>query len=464
MTLTMHEYDASSFDQAAFRALANILSSPVPPECALHVFGLYFGLSNDAAFKSKVMDLGARWISLRRSPADVKKVLSMKCACSFLRRNTEVHKLGAAVLANDTLLPGQMLFRRVPDHIRDLSKYARDVTNLKLHDMSSRSEWPSTVAQLLPHGPGATIRGYLDWFASDDVGTVDGISNTLLALVAYAWQVVTPVMVKLRLLPDQFIDAASRWSKKLDVHSRGPEDYAAYYDDAIYVVDMFANISVILMLMCNSGFQTPRAATFVLRPWHEDILVACDHIIATTTSVCARVNTSAALTPHQQAVKHLKSVVTIIYELFPQCRTRSSQIASLGVTMEAVTADYANPNKRAWKNFVDNICAMQLQAVCAAPECSRTTEQHGRWYRACVGCRRVRYCSRMCQRKAWRRNDGLQHRDACAFIRYICTHHTVAKRGKGGVSYARSLSAIEMTMIDIVCKHFSALTMYGIEH
>jgi hypothetical protein len=50
---------------------------------------------------------------------------------------------------------------------------------------------------------------------------------------------------------------------------------------------------------------------------------------------------------------------------------------------------------------------------CAAPACRRTFAAAGTKFRYCAGCGRTPYCSKRCQRAAWR-HGTLAHRDVCA--------------------------------------------------
>jgi hypothetical protein len=96
--------------------------------------------------------------------------------------------------------------------LRDLSKESKDLTRTKIHLLALREAWPYTAAQLLPHGPEETIRGYLDWLGCDDVNSVARVMDCLNSTVECTWPIVVPIMIKNDLLVGHFIHATLHWS------------------------------------------------------------------------------------------------------------------------------------------------------------------------------------------------------------------------------------------------------------
>jgi hypothetical protein len=60
-------------------------------------------------------------------------------------------------------------------------------------------------------------------------------------------------------------------------------------------------------------------------------------------------------------------------------------------------------------------CGTSWQHRCWGPECLRTANECGRRFRACSGCMLAEYCSRSCQRNAWRHPEA-PHRDVCSTL------------------------------------------------
>jgi hypothetical protein len=72
MTSTLNLNEPSFLDQVAFDSLNRNLSSSGSPICAMDVFGLCVSLFDLLAFKNKVLDMAASWISLQHARAQIK--------------------------------------------------------------------------------------------------------------------------------------------------------------------------------------------------------------------------------------------------------------------------------------------------------------------------------------------------------------------------------------------------------
>jgi hypothetical protein len=80
-----------------------------------------------------------------------------------------------------------------------------------------------------------------------------------------------------------------------------------------------------------------------------------------------------------------------------------------------------NPHIR----IMDAIGSLRHGGRCTAPECTLTQVSEGRKFKLCVGCRVNCYCSRQCQRRAWR-HPLAPHQEICAHLKtsynIICMH------------------------------------------
>jgi hypothetical protein len=65
---------------------------------------------------------------------------------------------------------------------------------------------------------------------------------------------------------------------------------------------------------------------------------------------------------------------------------------------------------------------VETRQRCAAPVCI-FTRMEGSLQR-CAGCRRVPYCSRICQKRAWT-HASLPHRSLRALLREVCAHSEI---------------------------------------
>jgi hypothetical protein len=85
--------------------------------------------------------------------------------------------------------------------------------------------------------------------------------------------------------------------------------------------------------------------------------------------------------------------------------------------------------------FGRSLTYLAYDQKCRRVGCRRTAADTGRKLPFCVGCRRFQYCSRDCQKKAWR-DSKVPHRDLCSSVAILCTtflmpwKHEMVRYGK----------------------------------
>ncbi|TFY56390.1 hypothetical protein EVJ58_g7677 [Rhodofomes roseus] len=81
---------------------------------------------------------------------------------------------------------------------------------------------------------------------------------------------------------------------------------------------------------------------------------------------------------------------------------------------EELADDYEDSSKAAWEGFV------WISAIrrCCAPECPETFVTAQRTFARCAGCGVPRYCSRECQKLAWK-HAVFPHKDVCTKLRVL---------------------------------------------
>jgi hypothetical protein len=171
-----------------------------------------------------VVTILAAWLSLRRIPMQITAVDSMMYSCSVIQRGDSTHQLGLQLYKEESdpdeiselRVPctyGQLLFQKGSMAVRGNTESSNlDGDSPKLHHLTSQKDWPRTSAQLLPHDPEETIRGYLDWLAADNLETACKAMAAFEKTLAYGWSLVVPVMSKRHSLLEHFIAAARRWT------------------------------------------------------------------------------------------------------------------------------------------------------------------------------------------------------------------------------------------------------------
>jgi hypothetical protein len=466
---TYHIYRVHDL-HATLRALAEVLSSPQPNGCPVEIIGLIcveaessrdptrerlaYGERRDFA-----LNVMTRWLTFRRSPAQINNILSMNCTCSGRQSTTQIHRLGAQIVADpevgSTLTLAQRIVQSCTRDIRKLAEERKKCPKACFLHLATRSTWPNGTEHLLPHGPEQTLRGYLSWLACDDVLSVFFVTEALLAVFDHTWAVTVLPAIKTRsLYLDAFIAAASRWDNNWNNFASGmtPVDPNVHAHHFSCILLALSAIMRILCFECSNR----TAALHLFQGRQSDVLSACVRIVSTQASIGAR-HPSLVTIFNNRIRDHLEPVGVIFWLHFPEFLVRKSELRLLGVDPKVREPQPMTP----WRTLIDFMWHSYNSQHCAAPGCTHTTETRRRSFACCTGCRWTPYCSRSCQRKAWRRDDGLQHRDVCGLLRWIRMRHDMPHRRRfiQVTRHDPALSEEETRAIVSINTHFAALTI-----
>jgi hypothetical protein len=203
---------------------------------------------------------------------------------------------------------------------------------------------------------------------------------------------------------------------------------------------------------------------FFLHGRQQDILVSCDRIIKTSSSIIQRANTAKSRAFSTQALPYLRLTGAAVYNHFPEYRTCNPHLFSHPMFIRDAYP-LNTPHIQLWITFLNILLYHRMRQRCTAHGCPRTPEERGRPFRYCTGCRLVSYCSRACQRNSWSRLDGPQHRDVCRLIRYICLLYKIPQNREPSLDLppVPDLSQEEAQILGTINEHFAALTRLDLQ-
>jgi hypothetical protein len=468
--------EMSAIADDALQSLTHLMNTAESKGCILEILGALTMLVLDKSAwsaapgyhgrKDQALTVSYRWLSLRRTAAEVEAFFLQKCACSDDTFNRKIHSFGAAVMSGANESPGHVLLTTCTFALCDVYRDTRDFTKLKLHLLAKRTTWPHSTEQLLPHGPENTICGYLDWLASDNARCVDRIAECLGTVVDHAWPIVIPIIVKKRLVIQQFVDSTARW---LDVWSRYPavngkrRTFDSTYSD--HIPGILMRLLATMRTVYSECSDATAAIHFLGTQW-TDVLLSCDRIVTTLKAADSYFKSKLTRSMFISALEHAMVAVRIMFAHIPESRAQCSQLHSVELTQAIVNAPMHLPQYLPWNTLMSVLHYQYSRQTCSAPDCTSTTEQHGRPFRCCTGCWWVQYCSRKCQRISWRRDDGLQHRDVCSLIRFLRSRIRMPRPNEDLSAAMRTtpdyVKEEEHVVIGAINRHFSVLTMHDI--
>jgi hypothetical protein len=459
----------------ALTSLKVSMSRVEPDKCVLEVLGALSILTLDVLpwrtapgygkRRDQALNISSRWLSSRRTAKQIKKIFSMTCTCSEDITNWEIHDLGFGMMNDTTDTPAQMLLSACTVPLGHLFGEVKGHPKLKLHLLASRNTWPYNTEQLLPHGPEETICGYLDWLTSKNALYIVRFLECITTTIDHTWPITAPVIIKKGLIIEQFVDTTLRWSNVWSCYARG-ERSGPQHLHPMRISGIMMQLLTIVRMMCSEYADTTAADHF-LRPRWDDILLSCDRILTTTKSLSTHFQTHETTTLHDLAVKHAVVLVHVLYCAIPESRSQCSRMSSRELTQAVLATPIKLPQFLPWSTLMSVLHYQYTIQTCAAPNCTRTSEQHGRPFRSCTGCHWVQYCSRKCQKNSWRRDDGLQHRDVCSLIRFLCSCQLPIPRPHDEFHAAIKItpdyvSEKELVVVRAINRHFSALTWHAI--
>jgi hypothetical protein len=463
----------STIGERALPSLTTCLATPELGKCVLEAIGALALLVFDTPAnvqapgfverKKTALTLTSRWMSYRRNPAQINRILSATCSCPELLAAHEIHYFGMRI-SDGGDPPGQLFLHVCTKHLRDMESSHKAFRNVKLFRMPARSSWPYSTAQLLPHGPENTVRGYLDWLSGDDVISAGRMMMTLSVVIEHSWPTVIPVMITKRLFVDRFIEAIPRWSDLWSKYTQ--RDFSGLYNtNSECISSLFRYLLAILRFLCLE-YADPATTAYLLRDKGEGVLVTCDRLMSTTADIAQRVQLANVVKGHQHVIELARTTGILIFNVFPELLPRLGQLKYI-TTLAENTSHLNSPLMLSLNILADRLRYQHIRQDCAAPGCHHTNEKNGRAFHYCSGCRWIPYCSRSCQQEAWRRKDGLQHRDVCGLIRTLRTRYNIphSEKLKDAMRYIPSpMSQKEIRNVEEINAHLHALVTYDIEH
>jgi hypothetical protein len=380
------------------------------------------------------------WVTEPRTSEQMQGLLDQRCYCEYLPHKyerTPEHKLGYDCMEQCRLTdsPGLQLvsfcLRAFQTILGTDPKLA-----LRLELLSKRRRWPRTLNELLPHGPEATFNGLLHWMdVSPDIDFDCKIFQCIDIIFRVAHTIIAPIATRSPALAKHINSFMRRIFNEWSMSSKRPDE--KQYLTAIRGLWLVSTV----MESLYEYSPEPVVARFVTFE-ADDLLTSCAN------------GYELALTAQKRglddASEELLSSMGIDKEVCTEIPARFARFA--GRVLDATPgmlndALYAGLPPRTRKDFdyypLDTptipkpaadcwrlkrmFMFFNIDERCQRVGCQRTCADTGRPMRACSGCRRLRYCSRSCQKRAWT-EPWVAHRDLCPAIAALCNHFFMPAR------------------------------------
>jgi hypothetical protein len=393
---------------------------------------------------------GIRWISAPRPLDDMRSLCAQTCGCSQKIRNGSSHTSGDVVLRQ--LSDPRGPFLAFLEHLARIlalpyggqapGSVNLDKPIVRLNRIDRRTAWPRTLADLLPHGPEGTIRGILRWLKCDvGLEVTLRLQRLLLDTLAFTAALTLPFVVTSRVLvPLGLVAPLQALTRMVEALP----DTTPLEDMPIFQVNTCVGFATNLCII----FTDARARRALTEPYADDLMSALVHFLAAFNRLTHKTTAHKDLSVYS-CVNGLVGCVRLLLDDFPRLRSYPAKFRAIHALVSKA------PRISLWQRFHQVVFQLNRSQQCASPECARTFADTGP-FRRCERCRRVVYCSRGCQKTAWR-HAVAPHRDVCEPLRLTCIAYDL---DSGSLPLKAEPDNFQQDLPRLIVEHKATQTQY----
>jgi hypothetical protein len=368
------------------------------------------------------------WLTQPRTKEQLRILHDLVCTCSSVEKTHRAHDVGARILAlQQGLIHPGMYF--VSSIILPISSYFTDARQAALNTnwepisrIEKRIYWPTSLDALLPHGAEATTRSLISLYTIAGPSDYSGLHLSLRTLLALAHTLVLPVIITSKTFVKYGV-MSSVIATARELEKVIPNINAAvvgYWDSVVWLAQLSQDI------VEDIGDRAQRKAYHHLLP--QNLFYAYMRVIVLCNAFRTRVTNNARLAPKvmhtiriaqvNQTVADYMRLGAHLFDDFAGSPTGIT-LSMLGSHVSApfgqivnTAPEYRDQHVVLWSRLRSALHVLIIRQRCGAPGCSYTPRDGPLW--RCSGCEPVHYCSRACQKRAWKR--GVAHRNVCSKI------------------------------------------------
>jgi hypothetical protein len=349
----------------------------------------------------------ARWMLKPRTMDQLRQCADAPCTCVD---PDGLHELGQPVFAASkykTSFP-LVLERFIEIYAESLKQAASPTAiNIRFDRAAKRMTWPISLEEMLPYGPEQSIRGLLQWIeldlgpmiAVDMLHALTTVIRLLGSLVLPYVITAAPILITYGIVPIfEYAAILSQDNSGRSLRGTPVQKVAAVTRSE------GARILSGIMDRCNDTQRREMTRGHALR-----LMVVCNQAYAYITRPVTR--------REEHTRSNLAHIVATLNQDFPSLK----HDAAIPPDLRALLAKHSKPGL--WLLMLDGINTLMLDGQCVSPDCSRT---YSNWwpFKWCGGCRRVKFCSRRCQKAAWN-HPVVPHRQTCLRLRSACLKYDI---------------------------------------
>jgi hypothetical protein len=377
------------------------------------------------------------WLTRTRSDEELADLRNGRCYCTQTPPHAQArhHERGRQTVAATTTLSNApwlaVITWMLTSFAREPPAMNSDVDVREMRLLSRRRAWPHSITSMLPHGPERTVHALLRLFRTV---TTPGERRDLYSALERITKLCHPLVTRLLVRSSMLFSRAIEGTLSLAIPAKS--DDAALVPRNVTIVSAVQTFMRMMMDYVFVSFNETECLVFEGRG-PETLLQAylrgfyiCDSAIAL-----------ADLPSYRHSFKVWGLSTSIIRDVGYGLLNLSGKLfddypSVRGTEINAIIKDnilsrttFNRPHLSSsfivWKRIKLVMHNLEIRQRCTAPGCIRTRAD-GR-LRQCAQCKRVPYCSRVCQKAAWA--HAIAHRDVCQIIAVLCDVYQIPERG-----------------------------------
>jgi hypothetical protein len=414
-----------------------------------------------------------RWQTLPRKSSQIQDILDLPVTChntcTVTEQRDEYHLRGLDAMKH-TLQhyrsrPGRYFALWCLHRLQDLSEHTNPQA---LRLLAQRTSWPWSMDQLLPHGAEATARSFLMWTTLDlDDNFILRIALALTTWIQYTYLDIKPYIYT---SPTAAQGLAHLAAKLSEACFHPPPDYKAVQDTRNELQNTYLAVLGIAEIYGMILAPAPRVhAQRFIGFCPKNLLASCDIAIQCLQHLSV---VDQDLELQKRLTQSCDRLGSISWKAREACLAagESYQISFVAIRQieqspfhKLCRFDGGQSAVQDWLFLVERCSSRSASRHCDYSGCSQQGQFEDEPMRVCGQCRILRYCSRLCQKRAWT-HMAAPHRDICRDLRFVGVSFEINSRsfaklvGKTVPPKLLKLAAIQSALKHIV-KSLSALDM-----
>jgi hypothetical protein len=406
------------------------------------------------------------WLTRPREGQEMLELSQAQCTCGSAASNVSSHQAGLEVMKRLRFSLWKPYFV-LADRILRLfcinmdAKFLTGVqeTHQRVHRLLRRRTWPGTWQEMLPHGPKDTVLSLLSLLdATPPITLRYSMMTAIGRIVRHCHPLVLPILITspgIVLVISGIVKSVSECQRAFMEQGRSnTPDIRAL----VTIKDCLSSIASFLLGLFKFSHETQRITFHVAGGSYLLKAYSVAALQCQTLAENNRLSLHESITAESsELVRKFGLLGGWMYDDWPDSRKQRIDAGSVVQLFDQRSSHQTTPKDHTWLRLLGLFQYLGSLQQCALPGCSYTLIEGP--LRQCAGCVRVAYCSRACQKRAWK--HAIPHRSVCSVLAQL---QKELQLPHGSVDPEEPIDSVAwLPLANSALDHFARLVMYDME-